>query len=184
MGRLYTDNLTGRHRNSKYIHSHQTDKKWRETRVGRSVFVWRWAFFRSRVLVQLPVLVQREIFLGKIATRRFSFDQLADGNFFNRIDPFNLESRYCGRFFTKPLNKGTIRHLWWHLHPERAIMKSTDTSRMIRNFHGKQSAINLRIYNLLKGELNGGLSIKRQLQAIFIEFKSGTGAGDCGPSRL
>lgn len=133
-------------RNSKYIRSHQTDKRWRKTRVGGSVFVWRRTFFHVRVLVQLPVLVQRENFAVEIPTRCFPFDQLADGSFINRINLFNLESRYCGRFSTKPVNKGAILHLWWHLRPERAIMKSTDTSHMNRIFMGNSQ---LSIYELI-----------------------------------
>lgn len=67
------DASVGRHRNSKYIRGPQADERRREARVGRSVFVWRRAFFHFRVLVQLPVLVQREIFSGAVSTRGFPF---------------------------------------------------------------------------------------------------------------
>ncbi|WP_434399886.1 hypothetical protein M1Q06_12900 [Planococcus sp. 11815] len=132
MGNNCANGAFGWHRDSKYIRSRQANERWRETRLGGSVFVWRWPFSHFRVIVQLPVLVQREIFSGTVSTRGFPFDQLVDGSFTNRFNLFNLESRYCGRFSTKPVNARRILHLWWHLNPERAIMKSTDTSRMNR----------------------------------------------------
>lgn len=126
------DASVGWDHDSKYIRSRQANERWRETRLGGSVFAWRRPFFHFRVLVQLPVLVQREIFSGENPTRCSPVDQLVDGSFTNRFNLFNLESRYCGRFSTKPVNARRILHLWWHLNPERAIMKSTDTSRMNR----------------------------------------------------
>lgn len=132
MGNNCANGAFGWHRDSKYIRSRQANERWRETRLGGSVFVWRGPSFQFRVIVQLPVLVQRETFSGTVSTCGFPFDQFVDGGFTHRINHFNLESRYCGRFSTKPVNKGAILHLWWHLRPERAIMKSTDTSRMNR----------------------------------------------------